>query len=204
MRVKRYDPVLTVLTTSWFGYQLQSIISINQIGLAIWGWVITGAAVAYERITRLEALEANSSMDKNQTSNLKKSAENQQTKALMSTSAAGVVGLLLALPPFTADSQWRNAQVIRSVEAIEKSMTASYFNPQNSMKYMTNIQILEQSNFSDLARVYALEAVKWNPEAYELWKVLYTVRNSNVEEKQLALENMKRLDPLNPELTPKL
>ena len=114
------------------------------------------------------------------------------------------MGLLLALPPFTADSQWRNAQVIRSVEVIEKSMTASYFNPQNSMKYMTNIQILEQSNFSDLARVYALEAVKWNPEAYELWKVLYAVRDSTVDEKQLALENMKRLDPLNPDVTPKL
>ncbi len=80
-------------------------------------------------------------------------------------------------------------------------MQSSYFNPPNSMKYMTNIQTLEQSNFPDLAHKYAQEAVKWNPEAFELWKVLYLIRNSTQDEKLLALENMKRLDPLNPDVT---
>jgi hypothetical protein len=200
-RVKSYDPILTVLTTAWFGYQLQSIISINQIGLAIWGWVLTGAAVAYERITRLEASGPNPSMETNRTLNRKKKAESQQMKAVLFSSSFGIVGLLIALPPFTADSQWRKAQVALSVEALEASMKIGYFNPQNSMKYMTNIQTLEQSNFPDLAHKYALKAVKWNPEAFELWKVLFLVANSTAEEKQLALDNMKRLDPLNPDVT---
>jgi O-antigen ligase len=200
-RVKNYDPILTVLTTAWFGYQLQSIISINQIGLAIWGWVLTGAAVAYERITRLEANGPNPTMETNRTLNRKKKAESQQMKAVLFSSSFGIVGLLIVLPPFTADSQWRKAQVALSVEALEASMKVSYFNPQNSMKYMTNIQTLEQSNFPDLAHKYALNAVKWNPEAFELWKVLYLVANSTAEEKQLALDNMKRLDPLNPDVT---
>ncbi len=200
-RVKSYDPVLTVLTTAWFGYQLQSIISINQIGLAIWGWVLTGAAIAYERITRLEATAPNPPMEKNKNSNFKRKDESQQMKAVLVSSSFGLVGLLVALPPFTADSQWRNAQVAQSVEALEASMQSSYFNPPNSMKYMTNIQTLEQSNFPDLAHKYAQEAVKWNPESFELWKVLYLVRNSTQDEKSIALENMKRLDPLNPDVT---
>ena len=74
-------------------------------------------------------------------------------------------------------------------------------NPQNSMKYMTNIQILERSNFPELSHKYALQAVKWNPESFELWKLLYLVKNSTAEDKALALENMKRLDPLNPDVT---
>jgi len=201
LRTRNYDPILTVLTTAWFGYQLQSIISINQIGLAIWGWVLTGAAVAYERVTRNVSAASSNTTDKARTTNRKKNAESEQMKALLSSGAFGIVGLLISLPPFTADSQWRNAQVARSVEALEESMKSGYFNPPNSMKYMTNIQTLEQSNLPDLAHKYALEAVKWNPEAFELWKVLYLVRNSTEAEKLLALENMKRLDPLNPDVT---
>ncbi len=201
LRVKSYDPILTILTTAWFGYQLQSIISINQIGLAIWGWVLTGAAVAYERITRLEAIASNSTTENNRTANYKNKAESQQMKAVLVSSSFGIAGLLVVLPPFTADSQWRKAQLAQSVQALEASMRSSYFNPQNSMKYMTNIQALEQSNLPDLAHKYAQEAVKWNPEAFELWKVLYLIRNSTQDEKLLALENMKRLDPLNPDVT---
>lgn len=201
LRTRNYDPVLTVLTTAWFGYQLQSIISINQIGLAIWGWVLTGAAIAYERVTRNESAAPSALVERVRTSNLKKNSESEQIKALIFSGAFGVIGLLIALPPFTADSQWRNAQVARTVEALEKSMKSGYFNPPNSMKYMTNIQTLEQSNLPDLAHKYALEAVKWNPEAFELWKVLYLVTNSTEQEKQLAVKNMKRLDPRNPEVT---
>jgi hypothetical protein len=201
IRLKSYDPILTVLTTAWFGYQLQSIISINQIGLAIWGWVLTGAAIAYERITRLEATAPKPSMESNRNSNFKKKTESQQMKALLVSSSLGIVGLLVALPPLVADSQWRKAQVAQSVEALEATMQSTYFNPQNSTKYISNIQTLEQSNFPDLAHRYSLEAVKWNPESFELWKLLYLIRNSTQDEKSLALENMRRLDPLNPDVT---
>jgi hypothetical protein len=67
--------------------------------------------------------------------------------------------------------------------------------------YLNNIQTLEGSKLFDLSHKYALEAVKWNPEAFELWKVLYLIQESTPAEKALALENMKRLDPLNPDVT---
>jgi hypothetical protein len=199
-RQKSYDPLLVVLTTSWFGYQLQSIISINQIGLAIWGWVLTGAAIAYERISRNEGVGTKSTESKSQSSNRKVNAESQQMKAVLISGLCGLVGLLIALPPFTSDTKWRSSQLSQSVEVLEDTMKSSYFNPQNSMKYMTNIQILEQSNLPELAHKYALEAVAWNPEAFELWKVLLLVKNSSSQDKATALQNMKRLDPLNPDV----
>ncbi len=196
-RSREYEPVLVAITVAWVGYQLQSIISINQIGLAIWGWVLTGTAVAYERITRLGFSEdAPSTKIKRRNNDV-----GQQSKVVLTGAGFGLLGLLIALPPLTADAKWRGAQVKQSVKAIEGSMVSSYFNPPNSMKYMTNIQILEQSNLPDLAHRYALEAVAWNPESFELWKTLYLIRNSSAQEKVLALENMKRLDPLNPDVT---
>ena len=68
-------------------------------------------------------------------------------------------------------------------------------------KFLANVQAFEQANLTDLAHKYALEAVKWNPESFDLWKVLYLIQASTAEEKALAIENMKRLDPLNPDVT---
>lgn len=194
-RTKSYDPILVVLTTAWVGYQLQSIISINQIGLAIWGWILTGAVIAYERGTRIQE-EANPPA--------KQRLARQPSldlKAGLAGFAFGLLGLMLALPPLVSDANWQSAQESRAVDKVEATMISSYFNPQNSMRYITNIQLLENSKFPDLARKYALEAVKWNPESYDFWKLLYLLQNSTPEDKSKAVENMTRLDPLNPNVT---
>ena len=46
LRRRAYDGIFVAMTVTWAGYVLQSIVSINQIGLAIWGWVLVGALVA--------------------------------------------------------------------------------------------------------------------------------------------------------------
>ena len=53
----------------------------------------------------------------------------------------------------------------------------------------------------ELAHKYAVEAVKWNKDSFELWRAVYFMQNSTDDERALALENMKRLDPLNPDVT---
>lgn len=197
---RRYDPILVALTTSWTGYQLQSIISINQIGLAVWGWVLTGAVIAYEKFSR------NSSPTQETIKNLKVAtkninAENQKTRAIPVAGMFALIGLILAVPPIAADSKWRSAQLTQSVQALQDSMKPSFFNPHNTTKFLTNIEIFEQNNLSDLARKYTLEAIDWNSESFDLWRALYLIKNSTPEEKDLAVLNMRRLDPLNPEVT---
>jgi hypothetical protein len=194
-RTKTYDPIIVVLTTTWVGYQLQSIISINQIGLAIWGWILTGAVIAYERTTRVQE-------EANHTETRRRARQaNPDVKAGLAAFGTGLLGLILALPPLVSDSNWQSAQESRTVDKVEATMISSYFNPQNSMRYITNIQLLENSNLPDFARKYALEAVEWNPESYDLWKLLYLLRNSTPEDKSKAVDNMRRLDPLNPDVT---
>ena len=197
-RQKEYDATFVALTTAWIGYQAQSIISINQIGLAIWGWVLSGALIAYEVTTR-ETVQNPTSAHAGQTK--KPNQSNQQPLGVMVATLCGLLGLLIALPPLTSDTKWRSAQLARTVPAIEQTMQSSYFNLQNSTKYLSNIQALESSNLFDLSHKYALQAVKWNPDAFELWKVLYLVKNSTTTEKAMALQNMKRLDPLNSDVT---
>jgi len=198
IRQKEYDATFVALTTAWIGYQAQSVISINQIGLAFWGWVLSGALIAYELASR----QVNVSSPVSNVKRTHKSNQNgQQPLGVMLAVLSGSVGLLIALPPLTADAKWRSAQLGRTAQGIEATMQSSYFNPENATKYLTNIQTLEASSLFDLSHKYALESVRWNSESFELWKVLYLIKNSTEEEKAEALVNMKRLDPLNPDVT---
>jgi hypothetical protein len=200
VRSKAYDPIFTAIAVAWLGYQLQSVISINQIGLAIWGWVLTGALIAYERNTR----NSNTSEIENPKNNGKKVQKKTSGSVVSSGLIAGVgmvVGAVIASPPLASDMKWRSAQLSQSAEQTEAVLAPSFMNPPHSLKYLTSIQSFESSNLPELAHKYAVEAVKFNPENFELWKVFYLIQASTPEEKVLALENMKRLDPWNPDVT---
>ena len=196
---KEFNYVFGVISAAWLGYQLQSIISINQIGLAVWGWVLSGILIGYEKSRRIKEFTEIASKGKQ---NKARSNYNKNLPAQTPLVAGlgAVIGLLLALPPLTADALWRSSQTQQKLTLLEQTMKPGYFNPPNAMKFQLNVQTLEQSSLFDLSRKYALEAIKWNPDNFDSWKVLYYIKNSTNNEKELALANMRRLDPLNPEL----
>ena len=201
MRARTYDGVFVTLTTAWVCYQLQSIISINQIGLAVWGWLFGGALIAYEVATRPKNTDdTNESQRGKQVSG--RTTKTKPSEAIFSsTLIAGigaVVGLLIASPPYSADAKWRSAITSQNVQKVEEALIPGYLNPQNSYKYANAVQLFESSKLPDLALKYAKIGVEFNPNHFDSWKMLYFISKSSPEEKALALENMKRLDPNNP------
>jgi hypothetical protein len=199
-RIRTYDPIFVTLTTAWLCYQLQSIISINQIGLAIWGWLFGGALIAYEIATRPAKVSdesANSTAPKG-----RRVVRQKQSEAIFSsTMVAGVgavVGLLIAAPPYSADAKWRSALASQNAETLEEALVPGYLNPANSNKYATAVQLMENSKLYDLAYKYAEISVQFNPDNFDSWKMFYFISKSSAAEKAIALENMKRLDPNNP------
>jgi len=201
VRSKSYDPVFVAMAVAWLGYQLQSVISINQIGLAVWGWVLTGALIAYERNTRFpqEVTET-----KTNESRKIKGKNGTQSSVVGPGLVAGigiVIGAIIASPPLASDAKWRSAQLAQSVALLQQSLTPSFMNPQQTTRYLVSIQAFESSNLPDLAHKYAQAGVKFSPDNFELWKVFYLIAAATPEEKAIALENMKRLDPLNPDVT---
>jgi len=201
LRVKKYDAIFVTLTTAWVCYQLQSIISINQIGLAIWGWLFGGALIAYEVATRPKK-DFDSAETVKGKSVPSRGAKGKQSETIFSsTLLAGigaVVGLLIAAPPYSADAKWRSALASQNAQKVEEALVPGYLNPQNSYKYASAVQLLESSKLYDLAYKYAQIGVEFNSDNFDSWKVLYLITKSTPEDKDLALENMKRLDPNNP------
>jgi O-antigen ligase len=193
LRQRAYDGTFVALATTWLAYQLQSIISINQIGLAIWGWVLVGALVAYEYSTRPKA----DTGEKNK-------KQIKQKELIFSPQLVGgigvVIGALIAVPPLSADMKYKSAIKSQDVQKVISALTPSYLAPRDSGRLAQAVILFENSKLPDLAYQYAKEGVAFNPDYFDAWRVLYSATNATQEDRDLALANMKRLDPKNPDV----
>jgi hypothetical protein len=195
-RNKSYDAVFVAMFGAWTCYQVQSLISINQVGLALWGWILTGALIAYEKATRAQVAEI---VATKKASPLKSQSASVFSPQLVAGLGV-VVGVLIAVPPLSADSKWRSALDSKDANKVMASLEPGYLNPSNSQRYAQAVQLFASSNLMDQAREIALKATVYNPDYFDAWRIVYFLSNSTEAEKALALKNMKRLDPLNPDV----
>ncbi len=197
-RMQGYDGIFVAMFGAWACYQVQSLISINQVGLALWGWILTGALIAYERATKEQAAGIQAT---NKKSTISKKNQSESVFSPQLVAGLGVVvGLLIAVPPLSADSKWRSALDSKDANKVMAALEPGYLNPSDSQRYAQAVQLFASSNLMDQAREIALKATKYNPDYFDSWKILYYLSNTTEDEKALALKNMKRLDPRNPDV----
>jgi hypothetical protein len=192
LRKRAYDGTFVALVAVWATYNLQSIISINQVGLAIWGWVSVGALIAYEYSTR--PLPESSEKPK----------AVKQKELIFSPQLVGgigvVIGALIAVPPLAADVKWKSALKSQNVQQVEEALKPSYLSPTDSQRVAQAVILFENSKLYDQAYKYAKFGIQYNSDDFDAWKVLYSISKTPQNEKEEALKNMKRLDPHNPDV----
>jgi len=186
-----YDKYFFPLATAWACYQAQAMISINQIGLAVWGWALTGAVIGYERATR----EPIGSTVDAPTKSKKARQSNDQNTSVYLTSVIGLaIGLAIAFPPFMADSAWRTAMKSGGVDSVVK--VANQW-PLDSYR-MANVSILlEQNKYPQQAYDLAKKLTEFNPNYFDGWKLMAGLSLPTAEEKANATQMMHKLDPRN-------
>ena len=197
-RNSSYDPRFVAMFSAWACYEVQSLISINQIGLAIWGWILTGALVSYEFMTRpgISAQMAETRSRSPKVSSVKSVISPQLVAGI-----GVVVGLLVAVPPLSADTKWRSALKSADAQKVLSTLEPGYMNPSDSSRYAQAVQLFATNNLPDQARDVALNAAAFNPNYFDSWRIIYFIESTSQSEKTKALANMKRLDPLNPDVT---
>lgn len=193
-RNRDYNWVGVGLVVGWTCYHVQSIISINQIGLAIWGWIFNGAVIAYERATRTSDQQNLESPSKNK--KVQKTSSQVISPQLV-FGLTGAIGFVLAFPAFNSDYQYRQALTASQAPGVQKALESSFMTPTNSRFLAEAAGLFENSKLPDLAHKYALEGVAHNPDYFDAWRTLYGITSSTAEEKAEAKKNMIRLDPLN-------
>jgi O-antigen ligase len=179
-----FDVGFAAVLGAWVAYLAQSLISINQLGLAVWGWVLMGVIIGYEINTR-EKIEVKSV---------------KTVQSAYSTVAIGlgfIIGLGIGLPLMVADANFRATVEAGDVLKIEASVGQW---PQSVTRMTLAAQILREGDLPDRSIVIAREAVEFNPMNFEAWRELSLQPNATESERVQAEETMKKLDPFNPNL----
>jgi O-antigen ligase len=192
-----YDPAFVSLFAVWIAYHAQSLISINQIGLAVWGWVITGLIIGYEIHTRKD-LDVEPPKNRSLKKNSLSSGKLQKSAGTTIGAFLGLlVGLLISTPILNSSVAYRGVLVSGSLESIVEK---SYSWPPNQAHLLQTTQVFRDNKFEAQALEMAEYTVKKYPDSYKAWEILYSIGVATPEDKSEALRQMKRLDPLNPNL----
>ena len=193
-----FDPAVAGLIAVWIAYQAQSIISLNQLGLAVWGWIISGLIIGYEINTRPVEVRQDVKPPVSKGRNVKRQAnESVSAKTLVSMVVGGVVGLLIGLPPFIASAQFKSA--LESGDAV-KLENAAYLWPDEAIKYGQVAGILQVNKLDAQAQKVIDAALLKFPNEFGLWSLASKLSTATPEQIAKAKEEMKRLDPFNPDV----
>jgi len=192
---KKFDPTYVSLIAVWICYQAQSIISINQIGLAIWGWILGGLIIGYVRGYIRNEEEKNSASPSNPKVKGRNAVNKSKSLSLWIMFLGMFIGGAIAAPPVHADSKWRDTQMKLDPAQIEKN---SKIWPLEALRVLQASTIYTRNNVPAKGLEIARYAVDKFPNNFFAWKVLSDTPGATDAEKAKARSEMHRLDPLNP------
>ena len=181
---KGFDYIFAASFFGWLGFTAQSLISIHQIGLAIWGYVLGGMTVGIYNKSRIELKLAMS--------------PSKQTKSVKSefgflrVVAGATVGLIVAFPPFYADGKWRSA--LNSTQLDEIIKAAPQW-PQSTDRYIEVSKLLFKNGYNKETLDFVRKGIEFNEGNVRLWYFLYQIPESTQSEKDMAVARLKLLDP---------
>ena len=181
----------------WVAYQAQSLISISQIGVAVWGWVFSGLLIGYEINSRegagvITPEELNFKIKTNSTKKISSSISPQ----LVVASAAGLaLGLVVALPPFVSAQHYYNSFKTSDARVIK---AAASLQPYNRSSFLQVTGILISNKFEKDALDVAKETVVHFPNCFAAWKVVADLSIKGSQEQLQARSKLHTLDPNNP------
>jgi len=191
-RSKGFNPHFVGLVAGWLAFQAQSIISINQIGLAIWGWVLAGLIIGYEINTR-----GSSAVIENKANKSKNNQTQNSAGSAVVVFISLIIGVLIGMPPYMASAKYKGALESQNPDIIRE---AAYIWPLDPLRMIQVASTLDQNNLGEQSLKISLDSVEKFPDNYGAWATLYAMKGASEQQKVEALMQMKRLDPLNPNL----
>jgi O-antigen ligase len=176
---KEFDPFFASLVVSWSTYQMQSLISINQIGVAIWGWALGGVILGYRK-----------SMDINVS--VVKTDRFKNRWQVVSFFIGIFSGLLVSIPVYTADSNFRTAIDSKQIKLV---LDSAYEWPQSPQRMYRVASLFYANDLNELVRQVSGDAVLKFPRSYENWELLSKIEEVPLVEQQEIFRNLSLLDP---------
>jgi O-antigen ligase len=183
-RLEFFDPYFVTIFAVWVGFQAQSIISINQIGVAVWGWAFSGALIGHSLI------------EEKLPDDTKKNSHKKGTKVPVSSWLGASVGLLLGVslvfPKFQSDHNYRVATGSGNLN-LAIAVVQKY--PKDLALSTKMADAISQSGFRPQAVEILRDVTASNPKYYPGWATLFSLVKPDSADSKLALLRMQELNP---------
>ena len=195
-RSAKFDSIFVLLFSCWLAYQAQTIISINQIGIAVWGWILGGLLLGYTRKVKLEQ----SNVQIVHFSNLLKLKKSAASRELPASLVLGIFfgGILLfgaTVPSFYADLKLREATTSESAEKLY--LAAKQF-PLDSNRINYIASKISQGGINEQSVELIRIGLKKFPEDYGLLFSQFQISVPESDEQKAIGKRLYLADPYNP------
>ena len=184
---QQFDWIYSAVFTVWIGYTLQSIVSINQLGLAVWGWLFMGLLLGMAKNS-----ESINNGALKQPFKISKGKSKSSSTLLLSSIVFGVAGLLIAGSSFINDHNYMKAINSRNAENIINAVNAK---PLDLNRIMQAAKMLASSNLREQALALSKTVVNHNPRSIEGWRAIQALTTSGSIDFKIAEEKIKILNP---------
>jgi len=192
-RQTEFNPYFTAMFSAWVAYLIQAGVSINQVGVGIWGWLFTGALIGYEKASRQEP------------SKKPEKPVSRQSHVQLPASAAllGIFGFgfgfTLAFIPLNADAKFRTS--LQSGVARDQFVAAQAL---GSAAYHMELSLDSAIKAGDetLTGEITDELLKRYPRDFMAWRVRQVLTTSTPERRKEASQRLRELDPFNTTTVP--
>ena len=167
-----------ILLSLWSGFQVQALVSPNQIGVSIWIWLILGA------MAKKRELDSEKKEDLSKVIRIGKNAT-------LSTLIVFIFSLISFLP-LRANIDFLDRG--KGADGLGLKQIALRF-PQDSKLIGLVALGFQNSNFPGESLAILKEGVVHNPESFTLWRLIYENPEATVKDKSKAKSEMLRLEP---------
>jgi len=183
--LNKFDTNFVAIFAIWIGFVTQSIISINQLGLAVWGWVLGGLILGIKYTEERE--EPTTSNNSNRIRNKFKTDQFTVVIALIA-----ILGVSVSLPVVISDHNFKLA--LDSKKALDLYNSANSW-PPITKKMVLVAAILNENKIYKEAKLLSERTLQINPDSFEAW-IIYS-QNPLVSELEMAeiKRQLLRLDP---------
>jgi hypothetical protein len=195
---KMFDPIFTALFAGWVSYQIQALISVDNLALAIWSWLFGGSIIGYAKVMQIRSdldLQSKSGDNPSKTKGRMATIDNSG-KAIVFGFVGFLTMFLIATPVVKASIDWRNALLSRQVENI---VTVGKQWPDDEVRLIKAVGLLINNQQNQIALDLATSQISKYPRSVALR--YYIIQNplapQNLKSK-MKFEN-NALDPLNPD-----
>jgi hypothetical protein len=190
------DPIFLALSMAWLAYHVQASVSINQIGVGVWGWILGGSLIGYSALSEngesVKTIEGRKK-HKRQNFGVNRGLPNTPPPlSLISSTALLAIGFTLSFLPFKTDVDFMRATNQGSAESMLKVTNL----PMANTFMLTNATSSAlKAGLTDVATTITERLVSRFPRNIYGWTVIHERSNFFGEKGEIALQQISQLDP---------